>query len=123
MTVNNLRTKQKRSPFTLINKKTPPEKTFAEEYYYKKQMEGKTVMVIVLGDGEEVRGNIEWYDKDCLKINRHSMPNILLRKDFIKYMFKENEEKRSSSRQDAKLRSGTKDTKETKDIKETKETE
>ncbi|MFC2171734.1 hypothetical protein ACFLU6_03765 [Acidobacteriota bacterium] len=86
--------KQKRSPFALINKKTPPEKTFAEEYYYKKQMEGKTVMVFMLTDGEEVRGSIEWYDKECLKINRQAHPNLLLRKDVIKYMYKEIEERR-----------------------------
>jgi hypothetical protein len=41
-------------------KKTPPtEQTNAENFYYQKQMQSKTPMVIVLRDGEEVRGYIE----------------------------------------------------------------
>ena len=38
-------------------KKTPPpETTNAENFYYQKQMQGKTPMVIVLRDGEEIHG-------------------------------------------------------------------
>ena len=50
-------------------------------------------MVIMLKDGEEIRGTIEWYDKAALKVHRQSAPNILLLKDNIKYMYKENEDK------------------------------
>lgn len=76
-------------------RKTPPTaETLAELYYYKKQIDSRTVMVIVLNDGEEIEGTIEWYDKDALKINRTDAPNILLLKHNIKYMFKaEDEEK------------------------------
>jgi sRNA-binding regulator protein Hfq len=45
-------------------------------------------MVVVLKDGEEIEGTIEWYDRDALKINRKDQPNILLLKHNIKYMFK-----------------------------------
>jgi len=27
-------------------------------------------MVVMLNDGEEIHGWIEWYDKSCLKVNR-----------------------------------------------------
>jgi sRNA-binding regulator protein Hfq len=74
-------------------KPTPPEQTNAESFYYLKQMANKTRMVIVLKDGEELRGTIEWYDKSALKLHRPDAPNILLLKDNIKYMFKENEVK------------------------------
>lgn len=70
------------------SKRIPPTETFAEIFYYKKQMDAHTPMVIVLQDGEEVIGTIEWYDRDALKINRRSAPNILLLKHNIKYMFK-----------------------------------
>jgi hypothetical protein len=40
-------------------KVAPPEQTNAENFYYQKQMQSKTPMVIVLADGEEVRGVIE----------------------------------------------------------------
>ena len=33
-------------------------------------MQTKTPMVLVLQDGEEIHGVIEWYDKYCLKVNR-----------------------------------------------------
>ena len=72
-------------------KQPPPVKTFAETYYYKKQIGSRTEMVIVLQDGEEVHGTIEWYDSEALKINRKDSPNILLLRHNIKYMFKASE--------------------------------
>lgn len=69
-------------------KKIPSAETNAEIFYYKKQMDAHTQMVIVLTDGEEVEGTIEWYDRTALKINRRGAPNIMLLKHNIKYMFK-----------------------------------
>ena len=76
-----------------VKKAIPPEVTNAENFYYQKQMANHTKMVILLKDGEEVRGVIEWYDKFALKVHRPTEPNILLLKDNIKYMYKENEDK------------------------------
>jgi hypothetical protein len=67
------------------------DQTNAESNYYLKQMANKTRMVIVLKDGEELRGTIEWYDRSALKVHRPDAPNILLMKDNVKYMYKENE--------------------------------
>jgi len=69
-------------------KRVPPAETNAEIFYYKKQMDAHTVMVMVLLDGEEIEGTIEWYDRSALKVNRKDAPNILLLKHNIKYMFK-----------------------------------
>ena len=66
----------------------PPFETHAEIYYYKKQIDAHTPMVLVLEDGEEVEGTIEWYDRGALKINRRSGPNLLVLKRHIKYIFK-----------------------------------
>ena len=74
-------------------KPVPPEQTNAESFYYIKQMNSRTPMVLVLQDGEEVKGVIEWYDKSCLKVNRIDKPNILIPKHNIKYMHKEHEVK------------------------------
>jgi host factor-I protein len=74
-------------------KPIPPDQTNAESFYYLKQMANKTRMVIVLKDGEQIRGTIEWYDKAALKVHRANEPNILLLKDNVKYMYKENEVK------------------------------
>jgi sRNA-binding regulator protein Hfq len=73
------------------NRTAPPESTNAENFYYLKQMNSRTPMVIVLTDGEEIRGCIEWYDKTCLKVNREGAPNLLIQKHVIKYVFKQEE--------------------------------
>ena len=72
-------------------KTAPPESTNAESFYYLKQMNSRTPMVIVMTDGEEIRGCIEWYDKTALKVNRDGAPNLLIQKQWIKYLFKEDE--------------------------------
>ncbi len=69
----------------------PPDQTNAENFYYVKQMQSKTSMVITLKDGEVLKGVIEWYDRSCLKVNRDGAPNLLLYKSNIKYMYKDEE--------------------------------
>jgi host factor-I protein len=69
-------------------KATPPDQTNAENFYYLKQMQSKTPMIIVLKDGETLKGVIEWYDKGSLKVNREGDPNLLVFKSNIKYMYK-----------------------------------
>src|SRR5881397_955972 len=68
-----------------------PEQTSAEAFYYLKQMNAKTPMVVVLNDGEELRGVIEWYDKNAIKVNRVGAPNLLVMKPAVKYMYKAEE--------------------------------
>jgi len=76
-------------------KPAPPEQTNAENFYYQKQMQSRTPMVIVLRDGEEIRGVIEWYDRNCIKVNRdNGDANLMIYKPAIKYMFKEGENQR-----------------------------
>ena len=74
-------------------KPAPAEQTHAENFYYQKQMQSKTPMVVVTREGEELRGVIEWYDKSCIKLNRASgESNLLIYKSSIRYMYKEGEE-------------------------------
>ena len=73
----------------------PPEQTHAENFYYQKQMQSKTPMVVMLNDGEEIHGIIEWYDKCCIKLTRSAgLSNLLIYKPSIKYMYKEAESTR-----------------------------
>jgi sRNA-binding regulator protein Hfq len=76
-----------------VRKGAPPDQTNAESFYYLKQMQARTAVVVRLVDGEELRGWIEWYDKDALKLNRENAPNLLLQKHAIKYLYKEEEER------------------------------
>jgi host factor-I protein len=84
MASNNNSRQQRKKP-------APPEQTNAENFYYVKQMQSKTPMVIVLQDGEEIKGIIEWYDRSCIKVHRPEGPNLLIYKPSIKYLYKQAE--------------------------------
>jgi len=73
----------------------PPTDTFAENYYYLKQMGKKIPMAVVFNDGQVIEGYIEWYDRNCIKLNRDNAPNLLVFKAGIKYMYKLSEGKES----------------------------
>ena len=75
------------------NKKpAPPEMTHAENFYWVKQMQSRTPVAVVLEGGEVLRGTIEWYDRDCIKLTRQGNPNLLIFKRVIKYVYKDGEE-------------------------------
>lgn len=76
-----------------LRKGAPSDQTNAESFYYLKQMQARTPVVVRLVDGEELRGWIEWYDRDAIKLNRENAPNLLLQKRAIKYLYKEEEER------------------------------
>lgn len=73
-------------------KPAPPEITHAENFYWVKQMQGRTAMVVVLESGEELHGAVEWYDRDCIKLTRSGAPNLMIFKRCIKYVYKDGEE-------------------------------
>ena len=69
----------------------PADATGAEATYLAKNKESRTPMVVHLVDGEVVRGVIEYYDRDMVKINRSEGPNLFIRKAIIRYMHKDAE--------------------------------
>jgi host factor-I protein len=71
----------------------PPDNTNAEAFYYLKQMNQQTPMIVVLDNGEQLRGHIEWYDRGCLKVHREDASNVLVFKHCIRYLYKEEEER------------------------------
>lgn len=73
-------------------KPAPPDQTHAENFYFVKQMQSRTPVAVVLTDGEVLRGVVEWYDRDCVKLTRFGSPNLLVYKHSIKYMYKDGEE-------------------------------
>src|SRR5271170_1379429 len=73
-------------------KPAPPEQTHAENFYFVKQMQSRTQVAVVLTDGEILRGSVEWYDRDCIKLTRFGSPNLLVYKHCIKYLYKEGED-------------------------------
>ena len=73
-------------------KPAPPEQTFAENFYYVKQMQSRTPVAVVLTDGEVLHGTVEWYDRDCIKLTRYGSPNLLIYKHTIRYIYKDGED-------------------------------
>jgi host factor-I protein len=70
-------------------KPAPPEITHAENFYWIKQMQSRTPMVVALESGETLHGIVEWYDRDCIKLTRQGSPNLMIFKRTIKYVHKE----------------------------------
>jgi host factor-I protein len=73
-------------------KPAPPEQTYAENFYFVKQMQSRTPVSVVLSDGEVLHGTVEWYDRDCIKLTRYGSPNLLVYKHCIKYLYKDGED-------------------------------
>jgi sRNA-binding regulator protein Hfq len=70
----------------------PPDHTYAESFYYVKQMEARTPVAVVLNNLEVLRGFVEWYDRECIKLTREGSPNLLLYKHSIKYVYKDGDD-------------------------------
>jgi sRNA-binding regulator protein Hfq len=73
-------------------KPAPPDQTYAENFYYVKQMQARTPVAVVLESGETLRGIVEWYDRDCIKLTRNGDPNLMIYKRCIRYIYKDGEE-------------------------------
>ena len=67
-----------------------PESSHAEAFYFQKQMQQQTEMLVVLEDGEELRGVIQWYDKCVVKL-RVGRNRVMIYKSGIKYLYKASE--------------------------------
>jgi sRNA-binding regulator protein Hfq len=74
---------QRRSP--------PPDATGDEAAYLAKLREQRTTVAVQLLDGTELRGIIEYYDRDMIKVNRvdGGGPNIFVRKRHVRMMWEE----------------------------------
>lgn len=59
----------------------------AEAFYFQKQIQQQTDMTVVLADGEELHGTLEWYDRCAIKL-RAGRQRVLVYKEGIKYLYK-----------------------------------
>ncbi len=66
------------------------ESSHAEAFYFQKQVQQRTEMTVILDDGEELNGVIEWYDKCVVKL-RSGRRRVMIYKSGIKYMYKSSE--------------------------------
>lgn len=64
----------------------PPSASHAEALYLQKQVQAQTAMVFVLEDGEQIRGCIEWFDRESIKV-RNTVRTLIFKRA-IKYLHK-----------------------------------
>lgn len=70
-------------------KTPPPEETFEEAAYLRALGEKQKAVSIKLVDGEVVRGWIEYYDKNMIRLTREGAPNLFIFKHEIMYISEE----------------------------------
>ena len=71
----------------------PPEQTSEEAAYLKSLGEKQKPVSIKLADGEVVRGWIEYYDKNMVRLTREDQPNLFIFKHEIMYIAEEGKRK------------------------------
>ena len=64
----------------------PPEETSEEAAYLKSLGEKQKPVSVKLSDGEVVRGWIEYYDKNMVRLTREDQPNLFIFKHEIMYI-------------------------------------
>ena len=71
-------------------KKSPPsESTNEEAAYLKGLVEKQTSITVKLLNGERLRGWIEYYDRNMLRLTRQGKPNLFIYKNQIAYLVEE----------------------------------
>lgn len=67
----------------------PPEETSEEAAYLKALGEKQKLVSIKLAHGEVVRGWIEYYDRNMVRLTREGQPNLFIYKHEIMYIAEE----------------------------------
>lgn len=76
------------------------ESSHAEVFYFQKQIQAQTRMIVMLENGEELEGVIEWYDRFAIKLRNvghgglqgGARTRVLVYKDSIRYIYKAGED-------------------------------
>jgi host factor-I protein len=68
------------------SKTPPPDETNQEAEYLKELGEKQKPVTIKLMHGEVVRGWIEYYDRDMVRLTREGAPNLFIYKHEIAYI-------------------------------------
>ena len=67
-------------------KTPPPEETYEEAAYLKSLGEQQKPVSVRLEGGEVLRGWIEYYDRDMIRLTREGAPNLFIFKPEIMYI-------------------------------------
>jgi hypothetical protein len=66
------------------------ESTGREAAYLKSLVDSGATIVVVLTSGEQLRGHVRYYDRDCFSLGpADGGPRLFLRKSSIRYLYEE----------------------------------
>jgi host factor-I protein len=71
------------------SKTRAPEQTFEEVAYLRYLIDKQVPVRIRLSNNEEVRGLVEFFDVNFIRVTRSGAPNLFLYKHDIKYLYEE----------------------------------
>ncbi len=84
------------------SKTPPPEETFEEANYLKSLGEKQRPVQVKLRGGEVVRGWIEYYDKNMIRLTREGAPNLFIFKHEIMYIAEDGNANKRAKTADAR---------------------
>jgi hypothetical protein len=69
----------------------PPdyENTGEEANYLRSLVDSAATVVVVLTSGEQLRGQVRYYDRDCFSLGQINGPKLFLRKSSVRYLYEE----------------------------------
>jgi host factor-I protein len=70
-----------------VSQTKAPDQTFEEVNFLKRLIEERVTVAVRLSDNQEVRGIIEFYDANFIRLTREGEPNLFLFKHDIKYLY------------------------------------
>ncbi|MEP7271715.1 MAG: hypothetical protein ABI882_09425 [Acidobacteriota bacterium] len=87
---NRDKNKRNRPPRPASMAPSDPEVTGAEAAYMKTLVDMGIEVVVVLKTGEQLRGQVRYYDRDVFSLGQgESGPKLLIRKSSIRYLYEE----------------------------------
>ena len=76
-------------PLSGRRRQSPTESTGREFEYIDWLSKNRIPVVVKLVDGEDVRGWIEYYDRDIIRLTRNRDSNLFIYKDRVKYLYED----------------------------------
>jgi hypothetical protein len=87
--------KHHKKPHRRVSKPTPVqepnhESTGEEALYLRSLVDSGAMVVVVLTSGEQIRGYVRYYDRDCFSLGpADGGPKLFLRKTSVRYLYEE----------------------------------
>jgi host factor-I protein len=78
-----------RNEMTSRRRANPVESTYREAEYIEWLSKNRVRVVVKLTDNEELKGWIEYFDRDIIRLTRDGQSNLFIYKDRVKYLWED----------------------------------